>query len=358
MRNFISLLVCLVSLAAYSQTSKVLWLEQVHDYGAFDENMGKVSCRFSFVNTGDATLSIISARASCGCTTSDFSTRPVEPGDTGHIEVVYNPTGRPGRFEKKVYVDMNTRPKRTTLIVKGVVIGSSNTLRSRFPVEAGPVKLKTSVVPFGELKKGKTKAAFLDIYNTTADTLHPYFNNLPPYITATLADGAVAPGDYSAFSLSFDSSKTDLFGIVTDSLSFVPDKAYPQDAVTISTVAMIAEDFSTLTPGQRKNAPVISVVPDQIDCGTIYKGSGLIHKTLTVKNLGKDPLILRRVYSADRGVEIEFPSDKIKKGKSAEIKITIDPQQFPSNIMDARLSIISNAPDNPVMPLRIVGELK
>lgn len=355
------LLLCIAVLVAvhgFAQTAKAEWIEQVHDFGAFDEDMGKVTCRFPFVNTGKVPLSIISARATCGCTTPRFSNRPIEPGDTGFVEVAYNPTGRPGRFDKKIYVEMNTLPKKTTLIVRGVVIGSSNTLRSRYPVEAGPVKLKTSVVPFGELLKGKTKARFLDFYNTTADTLRPYFLNLPDYLTATLRDGYIAPGDYAAYSLQLDTSKVPEFGLLTDSIVFVPDKAYPEESVTLSVVAMIAEDFSNLTPGQRRNAPVICVIPDAVDCGTVYRDGGLITKTLQVKNLGKDPLKIHRVYSADRGIEVRVSSETVKKNRSAVITLTVDPAAFPSDILDARISIISNAPDNPVKPIRIVGEIK
>lgn len=345
-------------LTASAQTATVKWLGQIHDFGAFDEDMGKVTCRFPFVNTGDTPLSIISARATCGCTTSDFSTRPVEPGDTGYVEVRYNPTGRPGRFEKKVYVEMNTRPRKFTLVVKGVVIGASNTLRSRFPVEAGPVKLKTSIIPFGEVKKGKIKAAYLDLYNTTADTLRPYFDNLPEYLGATVSDGIVAPGDYAAFAISFDSSRKDLYGLVSDSVRFIPDPAHKDDAVTLSTVAVVVEDFSAMRPEKRANAPIVSIVPDAVDLGVVQKDGGRVKKRLTVKNFGNDILIVRRVYSADRGVEVRISQDKIKKGKTAEIEVTVDPKEFDSGIIDARMSVISNAPDNPVKPIRIVGELK
>jgi len=348
----------LAAISASAQASEAHWVRQTYDFGAFDESVGKVSCVFPFVNTGNVPLSIISARATCGCTTPSFSRKPVEPGDTGYVEVAYNPVGRPGRFSKKVYIEMNTVPKKTTLIVEGVVIGASNTIRSRFPVEAGPVKLKTSVVPFGELKKGKTKAYFLDFYNTSDKVLKPYFRHLPEYLSATLQDGVVNPGDYASYSITLDSSKVPEYGLVTDEIVFVPDSTMEQDSVSLSAVAMIAEDFSRLTPAQRRNAPIVSIVPDGVDCGTIYRDGGVVTKTLKIKNFGKDKLIIHRAYSADKGVGVSVSEPSVRKNKTAEITVSIDPADYDSGILDARLSIITNAPDNPVVPIRIVGEIK
>lgn len=359
MNRLVSTAICLLTFfAAVCQTASVEWLEQEHDFGAFDEDMGKVSCRFAFVNTGETALSIISARATCGCATPDFSTKPVEPGDTGYVTVSYNPTGRPGRFDKKIYVEMNTKPKKTTLLIKGVVIGASNTIRSRFPVEAGPIKLKTSVVPFGELKKGKTKVRFIDFYNTSADTLRPYFKDLPDYLSATLKDGIVAPGDYASFAMTIDTSKIPEYGMFTDSVVFVPDADMEQQSVVLSVVAMIAEDFSGLSPKKLKNAPIAGIVPDGVDCGTIIRNNGKIAKSITIKNHGNDNLIIRRAYTTDKGISIKVSDTTIKKGKTARIDLSIDPSQIPADILDARISIITNSPDKPVIPVRIVGEIK
>ena len=62
--------------------AKVRWLQTTHDFGAFKEDDGKVTCEFSFVNTGDEPVTVRAARASCGCTTPSFTKTPIEPGDT------------------------------------------------------------------------------------------------------------------------------------------------------------------------------------------------------------------------------------------------------------------------------------
>lgn len=94
-----------------------------HDFGTIDEDGGPVSYEFTFTNTGDEPLVIISAIPSCGCTRPDFPKNPVKPGKSDKIRVTYLPAGRPGEFNKTVKVRTNAkRPKSITLKISGVVI--------------------------------------------------------------------------------------------------------------------------------------------------------------------------------------------------------------------------------------------
>ncbi|MRS03712.1 DUF1573 domain-containing protein, partial [bacterium] len=71
-------------------------------FSAPEHNFGKVKagekvgCIFSYTNTGDADLVIASASASCGCTVPKFDKKPVPPGASGTIEVVFDTSGREG----------------------------------------------------------------------------------------------------------------------------------------------------------------------------------------------------------------------------------------------------------------------
>ena len=135
----------------------ITWLSSVHDFGAFDEDDGIVSCEIPYVNSGDSPLLLTGARASCGCTTPQISREPLAPGDTAAIVVSFDPTGRPGRFSKKIRISSNTEPATSTLEVKGVVVGSASTVGQRFPVDFGTLKLRTGAVMAGEVTKGKTQ---------------------------------------------------------------------------------------------------------------------------------------------------------------------------------------------------------
>lgn len=352
-------LLSILAAAAFTASGEqnIEWAETVHDFGAIDENDGPVTCELRFVNRGDAPVAVVSARASCGCTTPRYMTSPVAPGDTGVVEVTFDPTGRPGRFDKKVRIetgDGEGEPLRSSLRVKGVVVGASNTVRSRYPVDAGAVKLRTATAAFGEVLKTRDKVCYIECYNSSADTVIPYWDNLPPYITARSLGSKVAPGEQKTFTLYFSGPKSPLYGIVTDSLTFYADKGAA--AVVVDAVAIVKEDFSRLTPGARANAPEVKVEPEIVDFGRL-DGEGLaVSRTFEIVNRGRDPLIVRRVYTADRGVSVSLDKDKVKKNKRATVTVTVDPSKLPSELLNARISVITNDPLQSTVVVRASGE--
>lgn len=332
------------------------FLSEIYDFGAFDENDGTVSCEFRYVNTGDEPLVIVASRATCGCTSSDYTKSPVEPGDTGIVVVKYNPIGRPGRFSKKVYVDFNSERPRHTLLIKGVVIGSSNTLRGRYPVDAGMLKLRNNTLMMGDVVMGKGKSAFFEVYNATGDSLTPQWENLPDALKVNTPTPTIPPGEQATYTFYLTPNGGDMYGIYTDTLTLRPTPA--SEPIPVDLVAIINEDFSRLTPGQRQNAPAIYLNERMVDFDIIDPNAGPVTGSFTITNQGKNPLLLRRVYTTDPGVTVTSSTDKIKKGKSATITVTVDPLAIPSEILNARISIISNDPVNPTVVMRAVGQLR
>lgn len=336
----------------------VRWLGTTHDFGAFKEDDGKVTCQFRFVNDGPDAVTIRAARASCGCTAPSFTKTPVAAGDTGVVTVKFNPTGRPGRFSKSVTMDLagNIKIPRQTLVIRGVVIGSSNTLRSRYPVEAGSVKLRTTQLPFGTVLKGKAKSAFLEVYNASEAPVSPKWDGVPDYIRIASSEGGeIPPGEQAVYSFVLTPGATALYGILTDSVFMNVGGEAP---LKIDLTAILEEDFSRLTPGERQKAPQVAVEADRVNFGTLVAGNGPVSGTFTIANRGKSDLMLRRIYTIDPGVTVYAPADKVKKGKSVEVTVTVDPSKLPGDLLNARIQVITNDPDNPIVIVRAVGELK
>lgn len=334
-----------------------VWLEQKHDFGAFDEEMGTVYCDFRFVNTGDEAMAIINARANCGCTKPEYSREPVAPGDTAVIRVGFDPKGRPGRFVKYINVDFDCEPLRSALTIQGTVIGASNTLRSRFPVSLGPMKLRGAMIAFGEVNKGHTIGRYMEGYNASADTLRPAVKNIPDYINVIVEPAAVPPGDRFVISTIFHGDKVKTWGLVTDSISVSPSSTSTED-VTIETVAIVTEDFSSLSAKGREKAPVIDTDLTAIDLKRVSKSEGEIHRTFTITNKGKSPLLIRRIYCPDKAVAVSVKESRIKPGKSAKAEVTVMPSLIgDTELLNARITIISNDPDHPTTIVRVVAEV-
>ncbi|MDE5844140.1 MAG: DUF1573 domain-containing protein [Muribaculaceae bacterium] len=358
MKRFsLSFILCLSVFSIFAGPH-IKWDKTVHDFGAFDENNGRVTCRMTFVNDGNKPLVITAARATCGCTTPFYTKDQILPGQSGYVTISFNPIGRPGRFEKNITIETNGNPSKSTLTVKGVVIGSSNTMRSKFPVAAGPLRLRTTVIPFGEVEKGRTATAYFDVYNSSRETVSVGWENLPNYISVS-GNRVVAPGEYASFAFTFASDFTSLYGIVDGNITLIPDMLSPGNRTNISTVAVVTENFDKMTVAQRQKAPVIGIIPENIDLKTVNHYSAPILESVTVKNFGINPLKIRRVYTSDPGITVKINKTEIKKGKTAQIEVAINPMAYSGKTsINAKIIVISNDPENPTASFRILAELR
>lgn len=336
---------------------KLVWLNPKHDFGAFREEVGPVSCTFEAVNVGDEPVVIVDARANCGCTVPRYNREPIAPGDTLRVSVSYDPSGRPGRFSKQVKVSTNTSTT-AILSIRGTVIGSANTLSSRYPEQAGDIRFSNRISPFGETTKGRVLAAAINMYNPTSDTIVPTVESLPPYINVLIRPETIPPGEQGTISLTAYTDRTSDYGLIEGSFMLVPDKKNPDNRAEIQTVMIVNEDFSKLTAKEREQAPKAEVSEKSIDFGVMDHNGSEVEKILTVTNAGQTPLLIRRAYSPQTGVDIKLSTQKVKPGKTAKVTIAVDPQKIEGEMLNARLTLITNDPDNASQIIRLVGEMK
>lgn len=353
--RYMLLTVCVVASATAVAGPVARWKSVTHDFGAFDEDMGKVTSDFVVFNDGDAPMMIYAARASCGCTVPHFTSDPIAPGDSAVVKVTYDPTGRPGKFSKKVKVETNCQPAQNILTINGVVIGASNTLRARYPIEVGKLKLRNKTLTFGDINKGSTKTAFLDCYNQSNDTIHPIVTGLPQHITVSTSPEAVPPGEQATFTFFYNSARSSDWGMTSDMITVAPDVT-SDIAQPVELIAIVNEDFSRMTPEKRERAPKVALSTTAIDLGQTAVGTRNEAEVI-VENFGKDPLVIRRISSFDPAVEASINKTEVKGGSQAKIKVKVDTRKCESDILNARISLITNDPDRPVSNIRVVGEL-
>lgn len=120
-RHYLLGLFLLVSVLTMAQKPVAKFTETNFDFGTFKEQVGKVSHTFEFTNTGNAPLILTNVQASCGCTTPEWSKKPVAPGQKGKVVVTYNAKGRPGPFTKTITVTNNSDESKILLNIKGEV---------------------------------------------------------------------------------------------------------------------------------------------------------------------------------------------------------------------------------------------
>ena len=88
--------------------SEISFREYQHDFGNVSEGE-KLSYTFIFDNKGTGDLVITSATTTCGCTVPKYETKPIPPGSTGNLEVVFDTSGREGMQTKTVTIKSNAK---------------------------------------------------------------------------------------------------------------------------------------------------------------------------------------------------------------------------------------------------------
>jgi len=93
--------------------------EKVHNFGEIEEGT-QAKHIFKFYNNGDEPVVISRVRPSCGCTVSEYTKEPVQPGNVGEIHAEYDSKNRNGNFSTSIRVSSNAGTE--TIRVTGEVI--------------------------------------------------------------------------------------------------------------------------------------------------------------------------------------------------------------------------------------------
>ena len=99
---------------------KIQFQKTEHDFGKILQGE-QVSYTFKFKNVGNAPLIITNIEKTCGCTSPDFSSKPIKPGEEGKITITYDSKGHKGFQNKRLIVKANTNPSETILRIKAQV---------------------------------------------------------------------------------------------------------------------------------------------------------------------------------------------------------------------------------------------
>lgn len=161
-------IVCLLALSpmAYSQIEKSLqFIPDKVDFGTIREDNGKVSRKVKAVNISPDSTFIVSARTSCGCSAAEYSEDMLAPGDTTEVIISYDPTNRPGKFQKTARFFTGKERIGNSIKLSGTVIPSKKNLDKAYPEKAGVLRLSTLLLNAGEVSRTEARPLFVGLYN-------------------------------------------------------------------------------------------------------------------------------------------------------------------------------------------------
>ncbi|MBN1925605.1 MAG: DUF1573 domain-containing protein [Prolixibacteraceae bacterium] len=351
MKQILILIVLLSTFQLIQAQPKVEFKKTTHDYGSIKEEAGLATTEFEFSNTGDQPLIINNVRASCGCTSPEWTREPVAPGKTGKISVSYNPKNRPGAFTKSVNVYTNSNPSVSVLTIKGKVEPRELTMEEQYPREMGDIRWKTNYLSFGSVLNTDTITKELEIWNSSDKKVTMGLYRTPETMKVTFEPETIEPGKFGKMIVEFDAASRNAYGSVQDRI-YLKINEERHNTFSVSTSASIKEDFSSLSEEELANAPVAKVDKTIFDFGTINEGEKVEH-VFKLSNSGKHDLLIRNV-KASCGCTAVKHENTVKPGETTDISVVFN-SRGKRGRQNKTVTVITNDPKNSTLILRVMG---
>ena len=118
---------------------------------------------YRFENKGSEPLKGIRMVTTCSCMTASVSAREILPGQKGEIQVMYNPKGHPGRFERKVFVYTDAHEDPAAVLRLAVEVDNGSDMSLDWPLQMGTIRLRNDVVEFRSDVRSVERLSFINL---------------------------------------------------------------------------------------------------------------------------------------------------------------------------------------------------
>lgn len=350
------LLLCAgIGRAEETKTARIVFDHYTYDFGDIREADGDVSHTFRFTNEGDLPLVINSVGVSCGCTTPRFDKAPLLPGRTAEMKITFDPTNRPGRFEKVIHILCNDPRRTVRLTITGNVLPKPRTLQDDYPYYLGEgLRIADRHLTLGVLPHGRTVIRSVGIANAGKKTIRieATGSSLPAYVTVRPKKAQLAPGERSEIELTFQTPET-LWGRQEGSFGLSADHRPLLDPVEWSVI--FAEDFGALS------RTTLQIAPQAEYSSSFYHFSDQPQgKTLTrefqITNTGRKDLIIRHIGTSDDRLRVTADKTVVARDDTATLTVEWDTKGKEGRISSG-ITIITNDPGRPAQEIRLQARM-
>lgn len=323
-------------------------------FDTIPEEGGPVTKRFIVYNKGDIGLRLLDVKPGCGCTTSDWVKTPIQPADSGFIDVVYDPAQRPGLFNKHIAVNTND-PDRTTMFlnITGFVTPRPKTIEELYPIASGSLRFVSTHITLGNAYLGQVYQDTFFLINTSQDAVKIIPSRLPEFVSLKLIPSEINPGEKAIILLNYFPSKRNDWGVLFDTISFFTDDT--QEALKkISVGVKVLEDFTKLSVTDSQNLyPRLEIPKSSFQFAPANKGD-VIHHEFVLKNSGQSDLIMRKLSSSCPCIQWEEIPNVIHPSDSVILKASFNTSGY-SGSQHKTITLITNDPNRQEIYLSFIG---
>ena len=341
----------------FAQSGAVIAFGEEHfDFKSIREADGPVSHVFEFTNKGSGVLVIQNVKASCGCTTPDWTKSPVPPGGKGFVKATFDPAGRPGLFSKTITVSSNAvNTPSMELNFKGTVLAKTPSILDQYGMKMGDLRFISTHLGFRNLTPESVKTDTLSFMNNGKASIKIGFANVPAFLKVVAIPANIPPSGKGKILVTYYAAKRNGWGLLSDAFYLTLNQK--QDiSQKITITGIIEEDFSKLTPQQRANPTHISFDNSTFGFGTIKAGEkpkGI----LTFHNTGKSTLFIRKIETGWNCTTATATALSVEPGGKAYIQIQFD-SNGKKDEQNKYITITTNDPDHTRTILYVKGTVQ
>lgn len=164
----------------------------IQSAGTLLETDAPVTIYYSFQNVSQQTVSIRQVRTFCRCTSAQYDTLSIKPGDTGRVALTYRPRNHVGTIDECAYV--YTSLSDTQPIARLVLLGEvKEVMQWRHLTQAmGTLHLKQKELNVVVTESGSTFR--IACANAGKESLRLSAEGLPPYASFRTEPRVLRPG--------------------------------------------------------------------------------------------------------------------------------------------------------------------
>lgn len=330
--------------------AKLVWKTNRIDLGTLLEEQGMRSVVFEFVVNQGSSFFIQEVLSDCGCTTAGFSKDTLQLGQSGKIQVDFDPSSAAGFFSKLVVVRGGQGEVQDSLFIEGIALPYPANLERNYPIRLGFLGFRMKIINMGEVFDNEPKIKYLEFFNyaTVALEKKNFNSKSPSYIQIEQVQDLVRPKERGLLKISYQASLRPELGSVSDKVA-IGWNTDPKAALELDVLADLFDYFAPISKDQLEEVPQLFMEEKIIDLGKI-SGTTIIRKTVTLTNLGKKELEIRKVQGNCACLTLGLAKKLLAPGEKVDLTFIFDPTGR-KGIDQRNIYLFTNDPVNPVQLL-------
>lgn len=327
-------------------TPKLIWAVNKVDLGTVLEEQGPQVAEFQFTHTQDSLFFIETVVTDCSCTTVDYTKDTLQVGESGTLQISFDPSSVAGFFSRLIVVKGNLMGVQDTLYIEGTAIPRPSDPVAAYSTRKGDLGFRLSKINVGEVFTNQPKLKQVEVYNFGNK---PYYKDSllavgPEYIQAKQITDSIMPNDRGLLQVSYDGAMKDDLGYFEDQLTLSW-----QDSTKNIQLDILADVFEYYAPFAKDDlnlVPQLVIDPKEKDLRTI-KASEIQVQNVVLNNRGRQVIEIKKIQGNCECLRLELPKTTIDPGESIILKVVFDPKGR-KGIDQRNIYIFSNDPVNPV----------